>query len=510
LDVFLDLQRKDDLSKKEVDPRPILIKNMLSRPKLNYDACAKEHQYWADKDPLFYTHLAAWYSKNGSVRDHQEIFCAVMLASHIPTMQDAGFVLLQNLRTYQVARIIRLSKKTLGRVSRPLKRAVTFWVRRREDDAAWLEECMLRDRDSMKTLYASLHIKPNQMAQKILFENAFEVSSRFGALQKLSKSTNPQEVAAIIRNAQIPFTTAIGAIKSPSKDVWSALIDSMTGQQVINHLKAFQRKGLTSNPDLAKQINDKMQSAKEMSRSSQVKKLVAAKAMDAKGHNLDALMESMRAELLKNGPINEKTAIFIDKSGSMELAIELGKMIATACTFALEDAPVVLTFNSTSHKININKSDGAGEISKKFELIRAAGGTNIGAPFQYLVSQKIPVDQIILISDGEHNAGEHPIYPATQYIKDVNPNVHLVYIEIQPNGVSKGANLQHSLVNVFSEKMTHLPFSGDYYGIQTIINALSSKGRNGILDEVMASNIPDLSNLENLGSGFNEDNNEIK
>lgn len=502
-------------TKKEIDTKAALIRKMLSSPRHNYDEAVAQHRYWAERDPLFYTHLATWYAKNGSVRDHQEIFCAVLLASHLQTMQDAGFVLLQNLRTYQVDKIIKLSKSKLGRTSRPLKRAVKFWIQRRENIPAWLEECALRDRHHLKGIYASLHIKPCQMSQEVLFDETFAESSRFGALRKLSKTTDPSEAAKIIRNAQLPYTTAIGAVKKPNKEVWAAIIESMTGQQVINNLKAFQRRGLNSNPELATLINEKMKNAKEMNRASEVKKIIAAKAMDAKGDQLNAIMESLRHGLLKNGPITDKTAIFIDKSGSMDVAIKIGKLLATTCTLAMDEAPTVIAFDDLAHNINIEKSDTAAAINKKFELIRADGYTSIGVPFEYLREHKIFVDQIILISDGEQTKSYEPKESSLKYLSSINPDTHLVYIEILDSAVSRGqysasVKTKGQFDDIFAKNMTYLPFSGDYYAIQTLVNALSSTSRNTIVEEVMACTVPGLSDLDNLQAGFDEDNNEIK
>lgn len=508
-------QSNHSKTKKEMDTKAALIRKMLSRPKDNYDEAVAQHKEWAERDPLFYTHLAAWYSRNGSVRDHQEIFCAVLLASHLQTMQDAGFVLLQNLRTYQVDKIIKLSKSKLGRASRPLIRAVKFWIQRRENIPTWIEECALRDRHHLKGIYASLHIKPCETSQRVLFDETFEESSRFGALRRLSKTTDPSEAAKIIRNAQLPYTTAIGAVKKFNKDVWAAIIESMTGQQVINNLKAFRNRGLNSNPELASLINDKMKNAKEMSRASEVKKIIAAKAMDANGDHLNTIMESLRQGLLKNGPITDKTAIFIDKSGSMDVAIKIGKLLATTCTLAMDEAPTVIAFDDLAHNVNIEKSDSAAAINKKFELIRADGYTSIGVPFEYLREHKIFVDQIILISDGEQTKSYEPKESSLKYLKSINPDTYLVYIEILDSAVSRAqysasVKTKDDFDDIFGKNITHLPFSGDYYAIQTVVNALSSTTRNTIVEEVMASTVPDLNDLDKLEAGFDEDNNEIK
>lgn len=508
-----------DQSQIEIDAKAVLIREILTKAKnksnlyhreAQYADAIRKHQYWAEKDPLFYTHLASWYAKNGSLRDHQELFCVVLLSSKLPVMQNAGFYLLQSLRTYQVAKVLKLSKSWPFRVSRQLIRAITFWIRRRENTPSWLEECALRDRHSLKTLYASLHIKPSAQAQSILFDEDKNQSSRFSALKKLARSSNPQEICQIIRNAQIPFTTAIGAIKKPTKEVWIALIDVMTAQQITNHLIAFRRKGLLADQEVSKLIQDKLNNAKEMARASQIKKAVATRALGDEGNQTEVILKSMREQLTKKGPIKDKTAIFIDKSGSMEKAIELGRLLALACTFAMTEPPTVLAFDGSVYKVDVNKKQSDREITGKFEMIRASGSTSIGSPFKHLFEHRIKVDQIILISDGEHNQAPSPIDMAMRYLKEINTKTHLVFIEIQKTAGISVSNITEGLEAQFKNQLTILPFSGDYYGIDTIITMLNREGRNSVVDTVMATKIPDLDNLRDLPAGYDEENQEIK
>ena len=51
-----------------------------------------------------------WYQDNGEVRDHHEVFIAHLLTSDLSEHREAGFVLLQKLPPYQVARVVSFMK----------------------------------------------------------------------------------------------------------------------------------------------------------------------------------------------------------------------------------------------------------------------------------------------------------------------------------------------------------------------------------------------------------------
>src|SRR5260370_39006656 len=58
------------------------------------------------KDPLFYVHLAAWYSENGEVRDHKEMFILTLVLSDFEGHRDTGLAMLRGLPPYQEGRIV--------------------------------------------------------------------------------------------------------------------------------------------------------------------------------------------------------------------------------------------------------------------------------------------------------------------------------------------------------------------------------------------------------------------
>ena len=153
----------------EQDLRVEILNSILTTPHRKLEDVAGVHQDMRELDPLFYGHLAVWYQSNGEVRDHQEVFLAYLLTSELSEHREAGFVLLQNLPPYPVARVVECMKRHCRRLPRSARTAVVEYLREREAVPARFDRAALRARKAMKSLYAGLHIRPSARANAVLF-----------------------------------------------------------------------------------------------------------------------------------------------------------------------------------------------------------------------------------------------------------------------------------------------------------------------------------------------------
>src|SRR5207253_1067462 len=114
-----------------------------------------------------------------------------------------------------------------------------------------------------------------------------------------------------------------------------ALIDAMTPQELINNLAALKRRGALDNPDLKALVESKLELAKKDRRVSAYKAQVAADAAGATAELASALSDVTEARVKARGRITRPTALLLDKSGSMTIALEVGRqlgaMISTVC-----------------------------------------------------------------------------------------------------------------------------------------------------------------------------------
>jgi len=94
----------------ELDVRSELLNSLLTTPHRNLRAILTIHNEISKKDPLFYVRVAIWYFDHGFVRDHKELFVAMLCTSSIPGHRLVGHDLLHKLPPYQLARVVDLVK----------------------------------------------------------------------------------------------------------------------------------------------------------------------------------------------------------------------------------------------------------------------------------------------------------------------------------------------------------------------------------------------------------------
>ncbi len=101
----------------ERDVRLQILNSFLTTPHRKLEELAPLHQAALARDPLFYGHLAVWYLDTGEVRDHKLLFVAHLLTSDEPEFREAGWVLLQGLAPFEVARVLDHAKRVIGKTA---------------------------------------------------------------------------------------------------------------------------------------------------------------------------------------------------------------------------------------------------------------------------------------------------------------------------------------------------------------------------------------------------------
>ena len=262
----------------ERDLRLDMLNGLLTTPHRELGKVASLHDDLARRDPLFYGHLAAWYQRNGDVRDHKEVFVAHLLASALPEHRDAGYALLQEFPPYEVARVVDFMKQRLGKLPRSTRTAVRQYLADRESNPEFFDRAAARARKAMKHLYATLHIPPGPRADAVLFKDQPPPDSIAYALKELTRAGTPEDQARLIRERRIPYTVAVGAIKTLTPPVLASLIEAMSPQEAINSLKSLKARGAMEHPQIRRLIDEKLQQAATSDRVSAYKALKAAAA----------------------------------------------------------------------------------------------------------------------------------------------------------------------------------------------------------------------------------------
>ena len=468
----------------ERDLRLDMLNSLLTTPHRQLEQVGKLHEEMVQRDPLFYGHLAVWYQRTGDVRDHKEVFVGNLLTSTMTEHRDAGYVLLQEFPPYQVARIVDFLKVHRGKLPRSTRTAVRRYLKDREKNFAFFDRAALRARKAMKHLYASLHIKPSDRADAVLFKDNPPEDSLAFALKLMAIASSPLEQAQLIVEHKIPYTVAVGAIKQLTPTVLVALINSMSPQEVINNLKSLQTRGAMENPQVKALINEKLEQAQGDVRVAALKARVAADAAELDAETAARLERVTDEQVKKRGKITKPTALLIDKSSSMESAIEVGKRIAALISGITEADLFVYAFDTLPYPVKASGNQ-LSDWERAFQHLKAGGATSIGSPLEAMRLRKQRVEQIILVTDEGENSAPYfaETYDAYKHDLKVEPSVLVVKVGYAYDWLERRLQERQAQVDTFT-------FAGDYYSLPNLIPLLSRPSRLELLMEILETPLP--------------------
>lgn len=468
----------------ERDLRLEMLNSLLTTPHRKLEAVTEIHQLIIELDPIFYGHLAVWYHNNGDVRDHKEVFVGNLLTSNLNEHRDAGFVMLQTFPPYEVARVVDFMKQQRNKLPRCARTAVQRYLSKREANPEFFDRAVLRSRKSVKHLYASLHIKPSERANAILFKETPPEGSLPYKLKQLAKAATPTEQAQMIVEHRIPYTVAVGAIKQITPTVLVALINSMTPQEVINNLNALKSRGAMDNPEVKQLIDAKLEAAAQSNRVSAFKARVAADATELDAETAQKLERVTNEQVKKRGKIVKPTGLLVDKSGSMEQAVEIGKRLASMISGVTEADLFVYAFDTMPYAVQAQGNE-LTDWEKAFLHVRAGGGTSIGCALEAMRLKRQVVEQIILVTDEGENSAPYFAETYQAYCQTLNAFPEVVIVKV--GHCSDWVETQLKKKQIPVETFT---FKGDYYSLPNLIPLLSRPSRLELLLEIMDTPLP--------------------
>lgn len=471
----------------ERDVRLEMLNSLLTTPHRQLAEVATLHRDMLVRDPLFYGHLAVWYQRHGDVRDHKEVFVGNLLTSSVAGHRGAGFMLLQELPPYQVARVVDFVKQQRGTLPRSARTAVERYLRAREENPKHFDAAALRARKSMKHLYASLHIKAGARADAILFKDEPPADSLAFALKRLAQSETPAEQARLIVEQRVPYAVAVGAVKQLTPTVLVALISQMTPPETINNLKSLKARGALAHAEVKALVEEKLRQAAESDRVSAFKAVKAVEVAGVDGETTAQLEQVANEQVKRRGRISKRTALFVDKSGSMIEAIEVGKQIAALVSGIAEAELFVYAFDTMAYAVAPKRR--GRELSDwdaAFRHIKADGGTSIGAALEVMRLKKQTCEQIILVTDEGENTAPYfsVVYPMYCAELQVAPNVLVVKVGGHCDLIERQLRAAHVGCDTFI-------FAGDYYSLPNLVPLLSRPSRLELLLEIMDTPLPE-------------------
>lgn len=513
----------------EQDIRLEILNTLLTTPHRELQKIWPVHREMVAQDPLFYVRLAAWYNDHGDVRDHKEMFVVTLCLSDFDGHRDVGLALLRGLPPYELVRVVdfiqgrkatrqvRVDDKSKRRakarqvvgtaqaakggdepqfetkvvefglfrnVPRSVKTEVARYLAEREADPDWFDSTALMARKALKRLYAVLHIRPGERAQKVLFEKDPPPDSRLFALRELAHAETPAAQARAIMEHRIPYRVAATVVRQMTPTVLLALIERMSPQELINNLGALQRRGAFDNPDLKAQIEAKLEEAKTARRVSAFKAEEAARAAGVSEDVQRQLDEVADAQVKARGRITRSTALLVDKSASMNEAIELGKRIGAMISAICDKELYVYAFDTMAYEVAAQGSQMAAW-ERAFHGIQASGGTSCGVALANLRRKRQAVEQIILITDEEENTPPLFLAELQQYRQELKADPGVVIVR-----TGGGRSYLESQMREAGIVVDVFPFKGDYYALPNLVPLLTRPSKMELLMDIMAYPLP--------------------
>ncbi len=313
-----------------------------------------------------------------------------------------------------------LNKRTVRSM---LRNAIRTYLRFREkaENQGMMEGALIRARDVMFGLYMRSHTLPcgdekswvNQYLFRHTIDKNSEQGKRLAALKLLGKTEDPVTQAELIVEHKLPYTQVVSVLTNITPTVLVALIDAMSPQELLNSLVSLKARGVYRSADLKKMVMDKLAKIKT-TKSKRIDAMKGAKAAKAvEGLDADvaqAAVDATDAQMKFHGTIKAKTALLIDKSTSMEVAITVGKEIGAAIAQGCQQPPLTYMFDSMPTEITWKTSDGdittKSSWDDKLRMFRPSGGTAPHTVVKAMLSRDVQVEQILLVTDeGENTVG---------------------------------------------------------------------------------------------------------
>jgi len=498
----------------EEDIRVRILNSFMTCPHRNTDSLKKIHAEIREQDPLFYSHLACWYLKKGEVRDHNEVFASMLITDPFIDNREIGLALFRKHAVFMKAKIlgfikgkkikvrtktgnklkkgkksvdeVTISEKQVGlktNIPTSFKSDVFKYLKWLESNPERFDAVALKNGADLKSLYfvdGKRSFPRSARAQAILFDKKIPEDSKLNVLKEIAEAS-PVKAAKLIVENKIPYTVAVGLVEKITPSVLVALINSMSPMEVINNIASLEEKGAMKNDKTKALIQEKLKKAEKTKNVSTLKSKTAARTGRVKDEDtLKQLDKVADVQVRKSGVISDPTAVFVDRSGSMNEAIKVGKSVASLISGATTADLSVIVFDTMPMEI-VSKGPTLTDWENAFKAVRPGGGTSIGCALDFLMKKGKVVESIVVITDEGENSNPHffRVYEAYVQKFNVRPNVVIIHVGYPDSTFSQ------SLRSAGIEFDMYTPSGNDYYSLPGLIPLLAKTSKLDLVYEIM-------------------------
>lgn len=392
------------------------------------------HQEMAVANPQFMAKAIVFARNEGFMR-LQPLFGLAVLSAYRPDLFAKIFMQVVRIPSDLSDFLTILNGLGRGEGGRAVKRQVNRFLK--EVSEYWAVKYNGRGRGySLGDAIATAHPKPSDLKQQALFrylcgqEANLNLLPQVEALENLKQSETEQDQLIWIERGKLPYETVTGAIK-PSRVVWNALLYQMPTFALLRHLNALLRAGVLEEKENLNYVVSRLIDKQALQKAKILPFRFAKAFRNVDQPELrDALRESVEHTFDNLPELGDRTAIFLDISGSMQGEyLDVGSVFALALYKKTQGNSLFWLFDTDVVDARPSRCD---SILSQAERIQARGGTDTGAPVRKLIDERKKVDQIIIITDEQQNSGSPFHEQLKRYRAKVNRNVKAFIVDIAP------------------------------------------------------------------------------
>lgn len=491
-----------DIRQLELDrARSLALRSLMKVAHRDYAPGVAELHEAIETDPDLISRFCVFLVLGGTaIRDQIDIAIITLLqaATEFPEYREAGKLLLLGSDVYDIAepyqdlitlppfRIFRIAQfidQSDRKVSRLLKTAMRGYIRMLEKDTYRFDSVALLNRGNLRWAYRRFHIKPNSLAQAILFDNKPPADSKFAAIKQIVAEPDIAEKAKLIVDAKLPYRIASTLIPKLDATAGIALVNAMSPTEALNSRKWVESSGLLNIKEVKDLYLSKVKRATKSVASADHRK--SAQGTDEEVQA--AVQEAKQTSTEQGQRIESNLLILVDKSGSMQnaidVAIKFGARIAPLCDGDL----MVVAHNTEGRVISVSSSE-RNRLSaweEAFKGIRAGGGTAHQRGLTKALESGFMPESIVLITDGGENSLDF-----TQNLENFAANTgfepHVVMIHLSGGEENRlGQRLESS-----SLRYDELEFEDDYYLFDQVGALLGGPAAKSLVQRVLDTELP--------------------
>lgn len=366
-----------------------------------------------------------------------------------------------------------------SRVSTLMRSVMTDWVRGLEREPARFDGVVIRLRKPLKSIYRRHHIAPSARAQAILFDNDPPTDSKLGALRQVARSGDPELWLQLVEKHKLPYT-ALTSVLPNTTAAKIVMVQSMSPREAANNRARLEREGLLAVPEIFEVWSAKV--AQSTGSAASLRHRQSTQGTDERVQAvIDAAVEKSVAE---EAEIERKTLLLVDRSGSMEGAIQVAKKlaarIAPRCTAGL----MIVAFNTEACEIK-PRGTTLRHMDMAFAELRAMGGTAMGAGLQYAIAHNFFPEQVVIVTDG----GELHGVRYTEVLKRLNmfdtpPQTVVVRVPGDPNWLTQRLDAENLPNEMFEVR------GDDYYAFDQIVAVLGGPPAMTLVQRILECELP--------------------